>query len=161
MGRLWHLVNTMATGELTMRGARALATMGLAHFSWNIPIPATKMSFFSNTLLSMCTQVQFSGHTFCTETHITPLLFSRLQIISIISRHINWLSYLISVLSSLNHARHLMAYTVKNQHVFKSEILPKWMTKIFYSQMAVFVHDLHDYKLWNTARWQEPALDKD
>ena len=24
----------------------------------------------------------------------------------------------------------------------------------------MFVNGLHDYKLWNTVRWQEPALDK-
>ena len=30
----------------------------------------------------------------------------------------------------------------------------------FYSQFAIYVHDLHDYKLWNTARWQGPAFDK-
>ena len=52
-----------------------------------------------------------------------------------------------------------MVYTVKNQHVYKSEILPKWMAKIFYSRCALFVYDLHVYKLWNTARWQEPAFD--
>ena len=32
-----------------------------------------------------------------------------------------------------------MAYTVNNLHVFKSEILPKWMTNIFCSQFAQFV----------------------
>ena len=41
----------------------------------------------------------------------------------------------------------------------KSEILPKWITEIFYSQFAMFVYDFHDYDLWNTAGWEEPALD--
>ena len=53
-----------------------------------------------------------------------------------------------------------MVYTVNYQHVYKSEISPKWMAEIFYSQCALFVYDLHIYKLWNTARWQEPAFDK-
>ena len=53
-----------------------------------------------------------------------------------------------------------MVYTVKNEHVHKSEILPKWMAKVFYSRCALFEYDLHVYKLWNTARWQEPAFDK-
>ena len=34
------------------------------------------------------------------------------------------------------------------------------MTKIFYSQFALFTYDLHVCKLLNTARWQEPAFDK-
>ena len=55
-----------------------------------------------------------------------------------IERHI---INLISELSSLNHARHLMAYAVNNQHVFKSGILPEWMTKICYSWFPVFVYD--------------------
>ena len=42
-----------------------------------------------------------------------------------------------------------MVYTVNYQHVYKSEILPKWMAEIFYSQCAMFVYDLHVYKLWN------------
>ena len=37
-----------------------------------------------------------------------------------------------------------MAYTV---NLFKSEILPKWMNDIFYSQFALFVYDLRVYKL--------------
>ena len=53
-----------------------------------------------------------------------------------------------------------MAHTVNNLHVFKSEILPKWMTKIFYPQFSMFVYELHDCKLWNTPWWQEPAFDK-
>ena len=53
-----------------------------------------------------------------------------------------------------------MAYTVINEHLLKSEILPKWMTDIFSSQFALLVYDLHVYKLWNTARWQEPAFNK-
>ena len=53
-----------------------------------------------------------------------------------------------------------MAYTVNNRHVFKSDILPKIMTNIFYSLFALFAYDLHVCKLWNTARWQEPAFDK-
>ena len=38
MGRLSYLVSTMATDELTMRWARASATMEESRFSWNIPI---------------------------------------------------------------------------------------------------------------------------
>ena len=53
-----------------------------------------------------------------------------------------------------------MAYTVNNWHVFKSEILPKRMTNIYYSQFALFAYDLHICKLWYTARWQELAFDK-
>ena len=53
-----------------------------------------------------------------------------------------------------------MAYTVNNYYVFKSEILPKRMTNIFYSQFALFAYDPHVGKLWNTARWQEPAFEK-
>ena len=53
-----------------------------------------------------------------------------------------------------------MAHIVNNLHVFKSEILPKWMTKIFYPQLSMFVYDLQDCKLWNAAWWQEPAFDK-
>ena len=53
-----------------------------------------------------------------------------------------------------------MAFTVNNQHMFKSEILPKRMTTISYSQFALFAYDRHVCKLWNTARWQEPAFDK-
>ena len=71
-----------------------------------------------------------------------------------------YIDHLISVSSSLNHARHLIAYTVNNQHVFKSDVLPKRMTDIFYSQFAQFAYDLHVCKLWNTVRWQEPAFDK-
>ena len=36
-----------------------------------------------------------------------------------------------------------MAYTVNNKHVFKSEILPKRMSNIFYSQFPLFAYDLH------------------
>ena len=36
-----------------------------------------------------------------------------------------------------------MAYTVNNELVFKSEILTKRMTNIFYSQFALFAYDLH------------------
>ena len=43
--------------------------------------------------------------------------------------------------------------------MFKSEILPKWMAKIVCFQFAMLVYDVLDYKLWNTARWQEPAFD--
>ena len=46
------------------------------------------------------------------------------------------------------------------QNVFKFEILPKWMINIFYSQFTVFIYDLHEYKLWNTDRSQEPVFDK-
>ena len=53
-----------------------------------------------------------------------------------------------------------MAHTVNYLRVFKPEILPKWMTKIFYPQFSMFVYDLHDCKLWNTAWWQEPAFHK-
>ena len=74
---------------------------------------------------------------------------------------LHWYWYLISVLSPLNHSWHLMAYAVNNQHVFKSEILPKWMAKIFYSQFPMFARDPHDHQLWNAARWREPAFDKE
>ena len=40
------------------------------------------------------------------------------------------------------------------------EVLPKWMTKIIYYQFAMFVYDLYDYKLGNTAKWQAPAFDE-
>ena len=53
-----------------------------------------------------------------------------------------------------------MAYTVNNEHVFKSEILTKRMTNIFYSHFALFAYNLYVCKLWNTARWHEPAFDK-
>ena len=40
-------------------------------------------------------------------------------------------------------------------------MLPKLMAKMFYSaQFAMFVYDLHDHKLLNTARCQEPAFHK-
>ena len=74
---------------------------------------------------------------------------------------LHWYWYLISVLSPLNHSWHLMAYAVNNQHVFKSEITPKWMAKIFYSQFPMFARDPHDHQLWNAARWREPAFDKE
>ena len=50
-----------------------------------------------------------------------------------------------------------MSYTVNKLHVLKSEILPKWMTNIFYSQFAMVLHAFHDYKLWKAAEthiWQ-------
>ena len=100
-------------------------------------------------LLSMCIQVQFSVYTFCTETDIR--VFSWLQMMNI--------GYLISMLSTLNHERHLMTYTASNYHEYKSEILLKRKAKI-YPQCAVFVYDLPDYKLWDTAKWQKNALDK-
>ena len=34
------------------------------------------------------------------------------------------------------------------------------MAKMFYSQFVMFVYDLHDHKLCNTARLQEPAFHK-
>ena len=34
------------------------------------------------------------------------------------------------------------------------------MAKMFYSQFVMFVYDIHDHKLWNTARCQEPAFHK-
>ena len=34
------------------------------------------------------------------------------------------------------------------------------MTNIFYSHFVLFAYDVHVCKLWNTARWQEPAFDK-
>ena len=82
MGHLSYSISTMATDELAMWGATASVTIKLAHSSWNILIPATEVFFFF-FLLSMCIQVQFSVHTFCTETDIL-LLFSLLQMISII-----------------------------------------------------------------------------
>ena len=53
-----------------------------------------------------------------------------------------------------------MRYTVNNYHVFKAEFLSKWMTKISDSQFATFIYHIHDGKLWNITRWQEPAIDK-
>ena len=41
MGRLSYLVSTITAGELAVRRARSSATMELARFSCNIPIPAT------------------------------------------------------------------------------------------------------------------------
>ena len=52
-----------------------------------------------------------------------------------------------------------MAYTVNNQHVFKSWDLTQMNNWNLLFSVAMFVYDLHDYKLWNTARWQEPAFD--
>ena len=52
-----------------------------------------------------------------------------------------------------------MAYTVYNQHVFKSWDLTQMNDWNLLFSVAMFVYDLHDYKLWNTARWQEPAFD--
>ena len=37
-------------------------------------------------------------------------------------------------------------------YIFRAKIYPK---------VAMFVYDLHDHKLWNTARWHEPSFDKD
>ena len=34
------------------------------------------------------------------------------------------------------------------------------MAEMFYSQFAMMLYDLHDHKLRNTARWQEPAFHK-
>ena len=34
------------------------------------------------------------------------------------------------------------------------------MTNSFYSEFALFAYDPNVCKLWNTARWQEPAFDK-
>ena len=34
------------------------------------------------------------------------------------------------------------------------------MTNIFYSQFALFAHDLHVGKLWNKGSIQEPSFDK-
>ena len=73
------------------------------------------------------------------------------------------IGYLISVLSSINHAQHLMTYTANNYHEFQSEILPKWMAKLLFSACNVCIWSPcchHDYKLWNTAKWQKPAFDK-
>ena len=105
----------------------------------------------------MSIQVLLSIHTFFTETEIGFLFFSWLQMLIVIQCLTNWLSD-ISFIIITSCATFNGTYCQQLTRIRKSEILPKWMTKIYYSQLTMFVYDLHDYKLW--ARWQEPALDK-
>ena len=56
MARLSYVVNTMATDDVAMPGARELADTVLTHFSENIPASAPEWFTFSGVWLSMCMQ---------------------------------------------------------------------------------------------------------
>ena len=137
MGLLSYLVNTMATDELAMPGARASATMELVRLSRIIPIPATL--FFP-----MCMQVQFSIHTFCTETDIRFLLNL-------------WLSYILTIWYQYYYhqiMRYIWRYILSTINTCSNlRSCPSEWLKYSILNLLCFMYDLYDYKVWNTARW--------
>ena len=137
--------------ERAMWGAKAWATTKLSHFSWYIPIPATIGFFVKNFCFTFKVNASAVWQYFALSLILDLYSFHKHHLMS--SKLAMW------SVPSLNYARHLMAYTVNNQHIFKSEILAKWITNIFYSQFTLFVCDLPVYKLWTTARWQWSTFD--
>ena len=96
----------------------------------------------------MCIEVRFNVYAFCTETDIHGF----------IQRH-SLSDINIVIIKSFATFNDIYCQQLKRVHL-QSEILLKWMAKMFYSQFAMFVYDHDDHKLWNTARWQEPAFHK-
>ena len=100
MGRLCYLVGTMATNELAMRGATTSGTTELAHFN--------KKKYFLFFPLSRWMQVRFGNNLHWAWYYTFTFFMAESD-----TQHLT--SYkMISVLSSLNHMRHLIEYTVNN-----------------------------------------------
>ena len=142
-GRLWYLVGTMATDQLVMRGAMTSATMELAQSTWNIPNPATEvfLKFYAYYPCVYKCGIHILHSDWCLD-----LLFAWLQIISIIERHINWLSYInIIIIKSCATFNGICCHQLTHIQVWDLTQLNGKKSKF-----ALFLYGFHDHKLKNS-----------